>query len=100
MLQIRRGKRDNFGIIFPITPVKCMLQSIIRSVSRNGFSEGSQRMVLLRDKTKYLLIILNTPIYLGLKINGYNFKERISSIFGLAYFVINNNKKNSFYAIQ
>ena len=31
-LQIRRDNRDNLGIIFHITPLKCMLRSIIRTV--------------------------------------------------------------------
>ena len=33
MLQIRRGKRDNLGIICNISPVKHMLRPIMRIVS-------------------------------------------------------------------
>ena len=37
VLQIRRGKRDNLGILFHITPLKHMLQAIIRTVSARRF---------------------------------------------------------------
>ena len=37
VLQIRRGKRDNLGILFHITPLKCMLWHLIRTVSERQF---------------------------------------------------------------
>ena len=38
-LQIRRGKRDNLGIIVPITPVKCILRPFIRGSSDEGLQQ-------------------------------------------------------------
>ena len=54
--QIRRGKRDNLGTIFHITPLKRMLRPIIKTVStrRDGSNERSQHMFLLKNKKKYL----------------------------------------------
>ena len=37
VLQIRRGKRGDLGIIFHITPLKRMLRPIIRTVLSRGF---------------------------------------------------------------
>ena len=37
VLQIRWGKRDNLGLIFHNTPLKHMLQPIIRTVSARRF---------------------------------------------------------------
>ena len=37
VLQIRRSKRNNYGIIFHITPLKHLLQHIIRTISPRWF---------------------------------------------------------------
>ena len=42
VLQIRRGNRDNIGIIFRIFPFKQMLGLLIRTVSISS-NEGSQQ---------------------------------------------------------
>ena len=46
VLQIRRGKRDNLGMIFHITPLKHMLRSIIRTVPET---------VLIRDHNMFIM---------------------------------------------
>ena len=52
-LQVRRGKRDNLGIIFHLTPLKHMLGPIIKTVSGDDSNEGSQHMFLLRNQKNY-----------------------------------------------
>ena len=57
-LQIRRGKRDNLGIIFNITHLKCMLcdpssENICCDSSFITCNEGSQHMFSLRNKKNY-----------------------------------------------
>ena len=37
VLQVKSGKRDNLGIIFLITPLKCTLRPVIRTVSSRRF---------------------------------------------------------------
>ena len=51
VIHIRRGKKDNYGIIFHITPLKYMLGTIIRTVSscRNGSNKGSQHYVFIEN---------------------------------------------------
>ena len=44
VFQIRRGKRENLGIILRITPLKRMLRPIIRRSHRDGSNEGSQHI--------------------------------------------------------
>ena len=37
LLQIRRGKRDNLGIIFCITLLKCIMLPVIRTILLRRF---------------------------------------------------------------
>ena len=63
VLKIRRGYRDNLGLIFHKN--LCCDPSLEMSC-QDGSNKGSQHMFLLRNKKKYLRIILNTPSYLEL----------------------------------
>ena len=54
VLQIRRGKRDNLGIIFHIPPLKLLTDTSVELSRRDGFNEGSQHMFSLRNKKNYL----------------------------------------------
>ena len=54
MLQIRRGKRDNFGIIFHVTPSNICCDPSFEPSHPDGFNEGPQHTFLLRNKTNYL----------------------------------------------
>ena len=58
VLQIRRGKSDNLGIIFHITPLKHMFDPSLKPSCRDGSNEGSQHMFLLRNKEN---LPLNDP---------------------------------------
>ena len=62
-LKIKRGKTDNLGTIFHITPLKHVVISLELS-HRDGSNEGSQHMFLPRNKKNYFLIIPNTLSYL------------------------------------
>ena len=64
VLQIRRDNRDNLGIIFHISPLKHIFDPSSEPSCGGESNEGSQNMFLLRNKKKYLLIILNNPSYL------------------------------------
>ena len=69
VLQIRRGNRDNLGIISHISPYRYILWAIIRTILPrwlDSSNEGSQHMFSLRNKKNYLWIILNTASYLEL----------------------------------
>ena len=55
MLLIRRGNRDNFGIIIHIVPKKNIFyDSSLDPSCRDGSNEGSQNMFSLRNKKNYL----------------------------------------------
>ena len=54
MLQIKRGKRDNLGIILHITPLKRVVIHHLEPAHRDGSHEGSQHMFSLRNKKNYL----------------------------------------------
>ena len=41
MLQIRKGKRDNLGIIFHIAPLKRMCDTSLEPYCQDGSNEGS-----------------------------------------------------------
>ena len=43
-LEIRRGKRDNLGMIFHITPLKHMLNPSLEPSRQDGSNEGSQHV--------------------------------------------------------
>ena len=60
VLQIRRGKRDNLGIIFHITPLKHMLRPSLEPSRRDGSNEVSQHMFSLRNKK--IIFIFNPPL--------------------------------------
>ena len=55
VLQIRRGNRDNFGIIIHIsTIINIFCDPSLEPSPRDGSNEGSQHMFSLRNKKKYL----------------------------------------------
>ena len=64
VLQIRRGNRNNLGIIIHISPSKHTLWPSLEPACRDDSNEGSQHMFFLIRKI--LWIILNNPSYLKL----------------------------------
>ena len=53
VLQIRRGKRDTYQIIFHTTPLKGMLPSSLEPYHRDDSNEESQHMFSLRNEKNY-----------------------------------------------
>ena len=51
---MRRGKRDNLGIIFQITTLKCLMYPSLEPHYRDGSNEGSQHTFSLSNKKNYL----------------------------------------------
>ena len=49
VLQIRRVKRDNLGIIFHITPSNICCDPLLEPSRQDGSNEGSQHMFSLRN---------------------------------------------------
>ena len=66
VLHIGKGKKDNLGIIFHITPFKLYCDSSLELPHCDSSNVGSQHIFSLRNKKNYLCIILNTPSYLVL----------------------------------
>ena len=65
VLQIRRGNRDNLGIIIHISSFKYILNRLVETVLMRGSTCESRR-----NKKIHLSIILNTPTYLELWANA------------------------------
>ena len=61
MLQLRRGKRDNFGIIFRIPPINIYCDPSLEPSYRDSSNEGSQHMFSLKNKKNYLWILFSIP---------------------------------------
>ena len=59
MLEIRRGKRDNLGIIFHISPLKICCDSSLEPSCQDGSNEGSQHVFVEKQEK----ISLNHPQY-------------------------------------
>ena len=53
VLQIRRGNRDNLGIIFLFLSLKHICDPSLEPSRRDGSNEGSQHMFWLRNKKNY-----------------------------------------------
>ena len=54
LCQIRRGKRNSLGIIFHTTLSNICCDPSLEPSHRDGSNEGSQHMLSLRNKKKYL----------------------------------------------
>ena len=54
LLEIRRGKRNNLGITFHITPLNVCCDLSLEPSRRDGSNEGSLHMFSLRNKKNYL----------------------------------------------
>ena len=64
-----------------MSPIKHMLRPSLEPSSRDGSNEGSQHMFLLRDKKKYLCIIIDTPlIWSAVNFPAFKLKEVEESI--------------------
>ena len=64
--QMKLDKRDNLGIIFHIALWNVYCDPWLEPSRRDGFNEESQHTFSLRNKIKYIWIILNIPSYLEL----------------------------------
>ena len=62
---VLRSKRDIFGIIFHITPLKRMLQPSLEPSRRDDSNKGSQHMFSLRNKKKLSLKFPQYPLLSG-----------------------------------
>ena len=54
VLQIRRGNRDNLGSIIHISPSNVFCDPSLEPSHRDGSTEGSQPMFLMRNKKNNL----------------------------------------------
>ena len=64
MLQIRRGKRDNFGIIFHVTPLNICGDPSLEPSHRDGSNERSQHKVIEKQE-KLSLNYFQYPLLSG-----------------------------------
>ena len=65
MLQIRRGKQDNSGIVMHVSSLNLFCDPPLESSQRDGSNEGSQYMFSLRNKEKLSSNYLQYPLLSG-----------------------------------